>query len=267
VGAEHAFVVPVFGHSPWLPQCLDSLQRQTLPSSILIATSTPTAGLVATAARYGIDVRLNPAAGGIAADWNFALAQTSARWVTLAHQDDWYAPTYLERCRTAAARARAPRLVFTSARERHESPVSHGWPHQLIKRALCEMAFWGEPAIASPWRKRLLLSFGDPVPCPSVMINRAAMPDFRFPEGWRTALDWVAWLDVAQRPGEFVYVREALVEWRVHPSSATHADAHARAVEDRRVLERLWPPAVAALIDGVYAVGRWRYRSHARDAR
>jgi hypothetical protein len=75
VGAEHAFVVPVFGHSPWLPQCLDSLQRQTLPSSILIATSTPTAGLVATAARYGIDVRLNPAAGGIAADWNFALAK------------------------------------------------------------------------------------------------------------------------------------------------------------------------------------------------
>ena len=129
------------------------------------------------------------------------------------------------------------------------------------------MAFWGAPAITSSWRKRLLLSFGDPIPCPSVMINRAAMPDFRFPDGWRTALDWVAWLDVAQRPGAFVYVREPLVEWRVHPSSATHADAGARAAEDRRVLERLWPSPIAAVIDRAYAAGRRRYTPRARHAR
>jgi glycosyltransferase involved in cell wall biosynthesis len=268
VGAAHAFVVPVFGRPQWLPQLLDSLQRQTCPSPILIATSTPTPELTAIAARHGVDVRVNPAARGIAADWNFALAQTSADWVTLAHQDDWYAPSYVERCLDAAARARAPRLVFTSARERHEGPSSGGGAaHHVIKRALCEMAFWGAPAIASPWRKRLLLSFGDPIPCPSVMIHRAAMPDFRFPDGWRTALDWVAWLDVAQRPGAFVYVRDPLVEWRVHPSSATHAEAGARAVEDRRVLERLWPSVVASVIDRAYAAGRRRYTAHARHAR
>jgi hypothetical protein len=201
---------------------------------------------------------VNPVAGGIAADWNYALTHAGAQWVTLAHQDDWYAPSYVERCLQAAAGARQPLLVFSSATER-AGPRREFRMHTALKRVMCETFFLGRASVASVTQRRLLLSFGDPIPCSSVMLNREAAPDFRFEDGWRTALDWVAWLDLARRPGSFVYVREPLVEWRVHDASATRTHLLARMQEDRRVLEGLWPRPVAAAIAFLYAQGLRRF--------
>ena len=255
----HAFVVPAFGRPPWLAECLESLQQQTVRSRILIATSTPNEHITEIARRSGIEVRVNPTSAGIASDWNFAIVLAPARWVTLAHQDDWYAPTYTERCLTAAARSRAPLMVFSSALERTtDRAVTQ---HPRIKRLLCETAFLGQPTIGSSWRKRLLLSFGDPIPCPTVMLNRALRPGFLFPPGFDTALDWAAWLDLARQPGDFVYVREPLVHRRVHPSSATHVHLASRKEEDERVLKSLWPAPIAGLIGRLYAAGRRKYEN------
>ena len=115
--AAHAFVVPAFGRPPWLAQCLESLQQQTVRSRIVIATSTPNDHIAGIARRFDVAVRINPVAAGIGADWNFALAAADTRWVTLAHQDDWYAPTYTERCLMAAGESVASLLVFSSALE------------------------------------------------------------------------------------------------------------------------------------------------------
>jgi len=259
VDVAHAFVVPAFGRPQWLADCLESLQRQTVRSRILIATSTPNDHIARAADQAGIEVLVNPTRAGIAGDWNFALASTHARWVTLAHQDDWYAPTYTERCLAAAAASRAPLMVFSSAWERTAdgAMAQHPW----IKRLLCETAFLGQPAIGSSWRKRLLLSFGDPIPCPTVMLNRALQPDFFFPPGFDAALDWVAWLALARLPGDFVYVREPLVHWRVHVSSATHVHGASLEAEDDRVLRSLWPRPIAGLIGRLYASGRRKYLS------
>ena len=38
---EHTFVVCAYGESPYLEKCIDSLEKQTVKSRILIATSTP----------------------------------------------------------------------------------------------------------------------------------------------------------------------------------------------------------------------------------
>lgn len=260
--AAHAFVVPAFGRPPWLAQCLESLQQQTVRSPILIATSTPNDHIASIAGRSGVEVHVNPASAGIASDWNFALALAQARWVTLAHQDDWYAPTYTEHCLTAAAESRTPLIVFSSALERSTDGAEAR--HPRIKRVLCEMAFLGQPAIGSTFRKRLLLSFGDPIPCPTVMLHRASLPDFLFPSGFDAALDWVAWLQLARRPGDFVYVREPLVHRRVHVSSATHVHLASRVEEDERILRSLWPGPIAGLIGRLYAAGRRRYESGAQ---
>ena len=258
----HAFVVPAFGRPQWLARCLESLQQQTVRSRILIATSTPNDHVAAIAGRLGIEVRVNPASAGIAADWNFALAVSQARWVTLAHQDDWYAPTYTERCLTAASASPAPLIVFSSALERSGDGAEAR--HPRIKRMLCEMAFLGRQAIATPFRKTLLLSFGDPIPCPTVMLHRALLPDFTFPSGFEAALDWAAWLELARHRGEFVYVRDPLVHRRVHALSATHVHLDARAREDERILRTLWPGPIAAVIGRLYAAGRRRYESGSR---
>lgn len=258
----HAFVVPAFGRPPWLAECLESLQQQTVRSRIRIVTSTPNDHITRVAERAGVEVRVNPARAGIAGDWNFALTLGHARWVTLAHQDDWYAPTYTERCLAAATASPAPLLVFTSALERTADGAVV--PHSRIKRLLCETTFLGQSTIGSPWRKRLLLSFGDPIPCPTVMLHRALQPDFFFPSGFDAALDWAAWVDLARRPGDFVYVREPLVHWRVHVSSATHVHVASLAAEDQRVLRSLWPEPIAGLIGRLYAAGRRRYDDPSR---
>src|SRR5262245_11829661 len=92
VRTRHTFLVPAFGEPDWLERCVVSLLGQTLPSPVAIATSTPNSHIASVAERTGVPVVINDRGGGIARDWNFALAQAVTPWVTLAHQDDWYEP-------------------------------------------------------------------------------------------------------------------------------------------------------------------------------
>ena len=215
--------------------------------------------LTETAARYGVPLVVNPVSAGIAADWNFALGRVHHGWVTLAHQDDWYAPSYTERCLAAASQTRDAVLVFTAASEVKQGTDTEVW-NTRIKRLLCAAAFAGRPAIRTPMRKRLLLSFGNPIPCPTVMIDRSAAPHFMFAQGWKSNLDWVAWLDLARRPGAFVYVRAPLVHRRVHDVAATVTFITARAAEDARVLRSLWPAPLASILTSLYGAGRAQYQ-------
>jgi glycosyltransferase involved in cell wall biosynthesis len=256
--ASHTFVVPAFGRPAWLTECLDSLQRQTIASSVVVTTSTPNEHVTAVTAAHGVRLVVNPVCDGIAADWNFALAQASTPWVTIAHQDDWYAPTFAERCLAAGSAARDPLLVFSSANEQADD-TDRQVDNVLVKRAICEAIFLGRPVIAARWRKRLLLAFADPIPCPAVMLYREAARDFAFASGWKTGLDWVAWLDLAGREGAFVYVREPLMRRRVHASCATQIDLQARADEDMRILRGLWPSPLASMIGRAYARSRRQY--------
>ena len=114
-----------------------------------------------------------------------------------------------------------------------------------------------DECIANTRDKVRLLSLGNPICCPSVMINRSLLADFRFPGGFQTNLDWMAWLELARRPGGFVYVRECLVSKGVHAGSETSATIanRAREREDGAIFKTLWPPPVAAALATVYRLG------------
>jgi glycosyltransferase involved in cell wall biosynthesis len=259
VSDDHAFVVPAFGEPQWLDRCLDSIARQTVRSRVAITTSTPNDDIARSASRRGIPLIINPHRAGIAADWNFALDQGGSRWVTLAHQDDWYSPDYVERCLAAATGATHPLLVFTAATEQFDDQPGV-LANTRVKRMLAALAFGPNASIASRFRRRALLSFGNPIPCPSVMINRRAVPDFRFANGWASNLDWHAWVTLAARPGAFVYVRENLVHRTLHAHAATTKSLSDRACEDRRMFNALWPGPIAAVLDRAYAASRNPYR-------
>jgi hypothetical protein len=132
-----------------------------------------------------------------------------------------------------------------------------------IKRALRRRAFGARECIADARDKVRLLSLGNPICCPSVMFNRPTLGDFRFPGGFQTNLDWMAWLDLARRPGGFVYVPEKLVSKGVHPGSATTATIanRAREREDRAIFDTLWPRPIAATLAGIYKLGYRANRS------
>lgn len=252
---RHTFVVPAYGDSPYLDACLGSLAAQSTPSRVLVTTSTPSAFLENCCARRAVELRVRPGAPGIAADWNYALEQVPSGPFTIAHQDDVYDPRYTETCLAMAARRPAFSMVFTDYREIEGERPRRRNRLLRVKRALIELAFFpGLSAIGSRFRKRLLLRFGNPVICPSVMLRREHPPDFRFREGLSINLDWQAWLALADLPGEFCFLRAPLVARRIHPGSETTAGLRERRRqdEDREVFERLWPRWMARCLLWLY---------------
>lgn len=252
------FVLPAFGEPAWIERCLDSIEQQTRKSRVVITTSTPNRYLHAIAERRGLPLVANPESGGIAADWNFALLHGDARWVTVAHQDDWYDPAYVDLCLAAAATAADAVLVFTHSIERIEGERAEA-VNARVKRTLSRLAFGTESSIQSTFRKKMLLAFGNPIPCPSVMLNREALGDFRFPDGWKSNLDWSAWVALARAPGAFVCVPRPLVHRTLHRGAATTQALSDRAVEDDRMFRELWPAPMAFVLRHVYAASRRPY--------
>lgn len=261
---EHTFAIPVYRAAPNLAALIDSLRAQTaIGSHILLATSTPSPDLAALARRYDLPLHVNTSRIDIAADWNFALAQVQTGYVTLAHQDDLYAPAYVAALTAALCRYPEAVLGFCDYSEHTPQGARPSNINLTIKRALRRRAFGAREYIAAPRDKVRLVSLGNPICCPSVMFNRSALPDFQFPGGFKTNLDWSAWLELARRPGGFVYVGERLLSKGVHGGSETTASIanRARELEDRTLFEALWPRPIAAALARVYKLGYRANRS------
>jgi glycosyltransferase involved in cell wall biosynthesis len=255
---DHTFAIPVYRTAPNLAPLIDSLRAQTgAHSEILLASSTPSAELEAFAKRHDLPLYINPQRIDIAADWNFALATAQTAFVTLAHQDDLFAPPYVAQLRNALHRHPGSLFAFCDYSEHTPLGARPTNINLSIKRVLRRRAFGTRECIVEPRDKVRLLSFGNPICCPSVMLNRSMLADFRFPDGFRTNLDWMAWLDLARRPGGFVYVRERLVSKGVHAGSETTATiaSRAREREDRALFDTLWPRPVAAALATLYKFG------------
>lgn len=258
---RHAFVVPCYGAVPYLDACLDSLRGQVgARSEILLATSTPSAEIAAVAQRHGVAVITNPERTGIAGDWNFALRATTADLVTLAHQDDVYDPHYAQAVRDRFACR--PHAVMAFAAPAGEDR------NALVKRLLCRLALFGsgQDELVSLARKRALLRFGNPVCCPSVTVNRSAVPGFAFPVGMASNLDWAAWTDLATAQGSFLYLSSPLVAQRIHGGTTTNATlvSGARQREDRLMFERLWGPRVGRCLAWLYQLSYSPHRGPSR---
>jgi glycosyltransferase involved in cell wall biosynthesis len=254
----HTFAIPVYRAAPNLEALIESLRAQNgVRSEILIASSTPSAELDAVARRYSLPLHINPQSIGIAADWNFAFGAARTEFVTLAHQDDVFAPAYS--AQLAGALRRHPGAMFAFCDYSEHTPIGARSTNLnlRIKRSLRWLAFGADECITEPRRKVRLLALGNPICCPSVMFNRAALVDFRFPDGFQTNLDWMAWLELARKPGGFIYVDELLVSKGIHAGSETTATIanRTREREDRAIFDTLWPRPVAAALASLYKIG------------
>lgn len=250
----HAFVVPAYGRSPHLEHCLRSLAAQTQRSSIVVATSTPFEGMRALVEAHGGTLHVHDQGGSIGRDWNAALAAANAQWVTLAHQDDVYLPTFVQSTLDAVRRRPDASLVFTGYREMSgeaRRPVS---VMLRVKRVLLELGFLGRGAIVAKAAKRRALAFGCPVPCPSVTLP--GQTAFRFREDLKVNLDWDAWMRIAQQEGAFVYLRQPLMLHRLHEGSETESAIRdgVRAGEDLMMFGRVWPTPIARALARLYSL-------------
>ncbi|MEJ7746735.1 MAG: glycosyltransferase family A protein [Luteimonas sp.] len=251
----HTFVVPAYGHSAHLRECLASLRAQTRPSPIVIATSTPFEGLAALADEHGARLAIHTPNVGIGRDWNFALAQATTPWVTIAHQDDIYLPHFTEKTMGLVVEHPDSVLVMTDYGEWHAGRQRLTTPMLMVKRLLLEFGFLGRSSLSRTGAKLRLLRFGCPIACPSVTL-RASATTLRFREDLKVNLDWDAWMRLAVQDGAFAYVRDVSMLHRIHTGSET-SDAirqGVRADEDLMMFRSLWPEPVARLLARAYSL-------------
>jgi hypothetical protein len=220
---------------------------------VVIATSTPSETLSATAAAFGAPVIVNPRREGIGADWNFALGATDARYVTLAHQDDVYYPSFLERSLALLAAHEEAALCFTSYHEIDDEGRRRASKLSVAKHLL-EAAILGSAPVARGARLRAFLSLGCPLPCSSVTYDRDRLGDFQFSTELGLNLDWEAWLRLGERGVAFARTPERLVGRRHNPLTATSEGIRSgrRQAEDLMFFRRLWPSPLAEAIAFLY---------------
>jgi glycosyltransferase involved in cell wall biosynthesis len=254
--SDHSFVVPAYKDSPFLGECLRSLRTQSMRSSICISTSTPSAYIARVAREYDVEVMINPRREGIAADWNFAFNAVGARWITLAHQDDVYYPRFLERTLELFDRSRTGSLCFTGYAEIDDEGRPKSSKISKVKHLIQLTALGSEEPIQG-WRLRMMLAFGNTLPCSSVTYDRDRLGQFKFSDHYASNLDWDAWLRLATRGDVFLYTHERLIGRRHNPLTETSRlikDGRRR-TEDIDMFRRIWPRPMSDVIAQAYRAG------------
>ena len=273
----HAFVICAFGKSPYLENCIRSLLRQTAPSEIYIATSTPSEHIRRLARNYGLPLWVRQGESGIREDWLFAWREGGKRkrLITIAHQDDCYCRDYAKT--VLAMYERYPDMtLFCSdyvTLKTRESRMADGtyYPVQtricagdlvrLVKKLLrlpLRFRFYANRT----WVKKSALIFGNSICCPSCTYNYSLIGDHMFDSGYSFALDWENLLSLAERPGRFVCVEEPLIAYRVHSGAATKKciEDHRREADEASMFRRLWPDWMASLLMRFYKQSYKAYR-------
>lgn len=252
---SHAFVVPAYGCSPFLGECLRSLQRQSLRSRVVVTTSTPSRFIDDIATANNADVLVNPSRTGIGSDWNFALNATGARYVTLAHQDDLYSSEFLAQS-LAAVTDFGGSLCFTGQLQIDDTGQPCRSKISVVKHVLAR-AVLGLGTEPSAMRLRAFLSLGNPLPCSSVTFDRHHLSDFAFSTDYESNLDWDAWWRLIEQRQVFVSISAPLVGRRHNAQTATASliANGQRRVEDLMMFRRIWPEPVAVAVAALYRLG------------
>lgn len=256
---NHTFVIPAYQESVYLEECIQNLLAQTVKSQVMITTSTPTDHSRLLASKYGLEYHINPNnKAGIAGDWNFALSKANTPLITIAHQDDIYECGYAQAVtRQFEARSADNVLIaFTNYTDIINNRIRPFGLNALVKNMLL-LPFRFSSSINSRAIKKLILLFGDPVCCPSVTFNKAALDKFSFSADYLVALDWFAWHQLSNREGAFLYINKKLMRHRIHPASETAVQINngIRRKEEMQLLELMWGKTLARLIAPLYALG------------
>jgi hypothetical protein len=255
-GGAHAFVVLAYKDSPFLRACVASVCAQTRPSTVVIATSTPSSYIDEIARSFGVSVKVNPTQKGIAGDWAFGLSATDARYVTLAHQDDVYYPTFAQQTLETFERSAKAALCFTGYEEIDDEGRPKSSKISKIKHLIQFFAIGSRERVEGR-ALHAILALGNTLPCSTVTYDRRQLAGFQFSTELSSNLDWDAWMSLLNRGETFLHVNERLVGRRHNALTETSALIRSgrRAEEDLLMFRRLWPKAIGDFIAYVYRLG------------
>lgn len=252
------FVIPAYKESPYLEECIYSLLAQEDHAEILICTSTPSTFLDVISKKHNIPLLINEnGQQGIASDWNFSYQNTTADLVVIAHQDDIYLPNFSQKAKAIFLENPQMGIAFTDCLELLDGQVMAWHNRGLVKKLIRELAFLGLDVTQNQLRLKILLSFGCPISCPSVIFNKKKLNSFSFSSRFQINLDWDAWTRLSESNVMFGYIRKRLCIHRVHPESENQVSLKdgRRLDEDLQMFGRFWSPWMVKFISTLYRYG------------
>lgn len=254
---DHTFVVCAYKENPFLESTVQSLRNQSALGNILISTSTPNDHIRGIADRYGIPLVINPIPHLAGDDWNYGYNQAGTPLVTLAHQDDWYEPSFLAKTLEAINRysGNDVSIAFTDYYEIREGKRVEGNALLFVKRAM-SAPLRSKALNGSIFLKKRILAFGDSICCPAVTFVKERLGESIFDTKYVNSCDYKTLVDLACARGRFVYISKRLVGHRIYAESATTLNIaeNIRKKEDAEILEILWPRPIARAINSIYAL-------------
>ena len=254
--SDHTFVVCAYKSNPFIGETVESLLRQTVKSRVILSTSTPNDYLQNVCSNFGIEMVVNPHPHLAGDDWNYGYDAAGTPLVTIAHQDDYYAPEFLEKTIAELNRYENDTLIaFTDYFELREEKRVYSNSILRVKRImnapLKSSSFNGSKLV-----QRRILSFGCPICCPAVTFVTQNVGPHPFDTVYKNSCDYKTWVNLASRNGRFVYIPEKLMGHRIYAESATslNLSENIRKAEDLEILSTLWPRPIAKAINSIYAL-------------
>lgn len=253
---DHTFVICAYRDNPYLGETIQTLQNQTTPSAVMVSTSTPSEYIRTTCKVHQVPLVINEHPHYAGDDWNYGYDQAQTRLVTIAHQDDDYDQRYVE---TLISRMNdypegEVLMCFTDYRElRKSGPVVN---NTLLRiKRIMNASFSHKSLNDKKVVKKLVLGFGCPICCPSVLLNKEMLGPAVFDTRFRDSCDYMTWVNLANRPGRFLYVDEILLGHRIYEESATSRNLaeNIRTGETLEILSQIWPRPIAKLVNIVYS--------------
>lgn len=252
--SNHTFVICAYKESQYLEECVQSLRAQTVKSKIILITSTPNQWIERIVEKYHLVYFVNQGERGIVQDWNFGYSKAETDFVTLAHQDDVYEAEYTEKILESIKKDKNPLIAFCDYGEIRNDRKTLNVKMLKVKRLmLLPLRF--VPFQKRKWIRRRILSFGDPICCPSVTFAKKNLPETVFSVKYRSAEDWQAWERLSRLKGSFIYVYQPLMYHRIHEESETSIiiGDNVRTKEDYEMFCVFWPKPIAKVLTHFYA--------------
>lgn len=244
---NHTFAICAYKESQYLEECIKSLQKQTVKSNIIMATSTPNDYIKNLAEKYKIELFINDGEKGIGQDWNFAVSKTKTDYVTVAHQDDIYCENYLEELVNNLEKGKDFIIAFSDYNE-----IKNGETIPLTTNLKIKKVLLFPLRINNKWEinKRFALAFGSSICCPAVTVNTRILGKKPYKTELKCDLDWDSWYEFSKIKGRFLYINKPLMKHRIHEESETSnlIENNIRLEEDLLMFKKFWPEWMAKLL-------------------
>lgn len=251
---DHTFVICAYQENPYLEECIVSVLNQSVLGNVLVSTSTPNAHIMHLTEKYKLPLVVNMGKGDGIDNLNFGYLQAETQFVTVCHQDDYFLPDYLTNVLSSINHAKDPIIIFTDYFE-DRSGAKISWNKILLVKRILNFPLQFSRLQSIKWLRKIILSLGDSICCPSVTYNKNKIRGTPFEPGYLESIgDWAAWIRLSKTDGEFIYISRKLMSHRIWKGSATSEviNSCSRSKDEYELLSTLWPESIAKVIFRIY---------------